>query len=97
VGKAVCGYDIIFNEEGNEVQANQQGYVVVKLPLPPGTLLNLWKDNTRFRTGYLEQFPGYYFSGDGGYKDEAIFISLEESMMLSMLQDIGFQRLRWKK
>jgi acyl-coenzyme A synthetase/AMP-(fatty) acid ligase len=29
VGKAVCGYDIkIFNEEGNEVQANQQ-YVVV--------------------------------------------------------------------
>jgi acyl-coenzyme A synthetase/AMP-(fatty) acid ligase len=32
VGKAVCGYDIkIFNEEGNEVQANQQGYVVVKL------------------------------------------------------------------
>jgi propionyl-CoA synthetase len=30
VGKAVCGYDIkIFNEEGNEVQANQQGYVVV--------------------------------------------------------------------
>jgi propionyl-CoA synthetase len=68
-------YDIkIFNEEGNEVQANQQGYVVVKLPLPPGTLLNLWKDNTRFRTGYLEQFPGYYFSGDGGYKDEDDYI-----------------------
>jgi hypothetical protein len=21
-----------------------------KTPLPPGTLLNLWKDNTRFRT-----------------------------------------------
>jgi propionyl-CoA synthetase len=52
-----------------EMQANQQGYVVV----PPGTL-NLWKDNTRFRTGYLEQFPGYYFSGDGGYKDEDDYI-----------------------
>jgi propionyl-CoA synthetase len=37
-------------------------------------LLNLWKDNTRFRTGYLEQFPGYYFSGDGGYKDEDDYI-----------------------
>jgi propionyl-CoA synthetase len=36
-------------------------------------LLNLWKDNTRFRTG-LEQFPGYYFSGDGGYKDEDDYI-----------------------
>jgi acyl-coenzyme A synthetase/AMP-(fatty) acid ligase len=60
-------------------------------------LLNLWKDNTRFRTGYLEQFPGYYFSGDGGYKDEDDYIYItEESMMLSMLQDIGFQRLRMK-
>lgn len=75
VGKAVCGYDIkIFDEEGNEVQANQQGYVVVKLPLPPGTLLDLWNDNLRFKAGYLEQFPGYYFSGDGGYKDEDDYI-----------------------
>jgi propionyl-CoA synthetase len=32
------------------------------------------EDNTRFRTGYLEQFPGYYFSGDGGYKDEDDYI-----------------------
>jgi hypothetical protein len=24
-------------------------------------LLNLWKDNTRFRTGYLEQFPLLFF------------------------------------
>jgi propionyl-CoA synthetase len=75
VGKAVCGYDIkIFDEEGNEVQANQQGYVVIKLPLPPGTLLDLWKDNPRFKAGYLEQYPGYYFSGDGGYKDEEDYI-----------------------
>jgi propionyl-CoA synthetase len=75
VGKAVCGYDIkIFDEEGNEAQANQQGYVVVKLPLPPGTLLDLWKDNSRFNSGYLEQYPGYYFSGDGGYKDDDDYI-----------------------
>jgi propionyl-CoA synthetase len=26
VGKAVCGYDIKIFNEGNEVQANQQGY-----------------------------------------------------------------------
>jgi propionyl-CoA synthetase len=75
VGKAVCGYDIkIFDEGGNEVQANQQGYVVVKLPLPPGTLLELWNDHPRFKAGYLVQFPGYYFSGDGGYKDEDDYI-----------------------
>jgi propionyl-CoA synthetase len=61
-------------------------------------LLNLWKDNTRFRTGYLEQFPGYYFSGDGGYKDEDDYIYITGRVDdVSMLQDIGFQRLRWKK
>ncbi|APY07225.1 propionyl-CoA synthetase [Winogradskyella sp. J14-2] len=67
----VCGYDIqILNEEGKEVAAGVEGYVAVKLPLPPGTLLNLWENPDRFKNGYLNKFPGYYFSGDGGYKDE---------------------------
>ncbi|MDY2586724.1 acetate--CoA ligase [Winogradskyella aquimaris] len=67
----VCGYDIqILNEEGKEVAAGVEGYVAAKLPLPPGTLLNLWGNPQRFKSGYLDKFPGYYFSGDGGYKDE---------------------------
>lgn len=67
----VCGYDIqILNEEGREVSAGVEGYVAVKLPLPPGCLLNLWGNPERFKNGYLSKFPGYYFSGDGGYKDE---------------------------
>ncbi|WP_405572240.1 acetate--CoA ligase [Winogradskyella sp. Asnod2-B02-A] len=70
-GFPVCGYDIqILNEEGEEVEAGVEGYVTVKLPLPPGTLSNLWGDPDRFEFGYLNRFPGYYFSGDGGYKDE---------------------------
>ena len=70
-GLPVCGYDIqILNEEGEEVEAGVEGYVTVKLPLPPGTLSNLWGNPARFKFGYLERFPGYYFSGDGGYKDE---------------------------
>jgi propionyl-CoA synthetase len=74
-GKAVAGYDIkIFNENGEEVQANEEGYVVIKLPLPPGTMLDLWNDNERFKAGYLTKFPGYYFSGDGGFKDEEDYI-----------------------
>lgn len=69
-GKAVTGYDIrIFGEDGQELGPNEEGYVVIKLPLPPGTLLDLWKDNERFKAGYLNKFPGYYFSGDGGFKD----------------------------
>jgi len=70
-GKAVPGYDIeILNDEGEKLGANQEGYVVVKLPLPPGTLLDIWNNNKRFKEGYLSKFPGYYFSGDGGYTDE---------------------------
>ncbi|WP_339839525.1 acetate--CoA ligase [uncultured Flavobacterium sp.] len=74
-GKAVSGYDIrIFNEVGEELGPNEEGYVVIKLPLPPGTLLDLWKDNERFKAGYLNKFPGYYFSGDGGYIDDDNYI-----------------------
>lgn len=74
-GKSVCGYDIqIFSENGEELPAGEEGYVVIKLPLPPGTLMDLWKDNERFKAGYLNKFPGYYFSGDGGYKDEDGYI-----------------------
>lgn len=74
-GKAVAGYDIrIFGENGQELGPNEEGYVVIKLPLPPGTLLDLWKDNERFKAGYLNKFPGYYFSGDGGFKDAEDYI-----------------------
>lgn len=74
-GKAVTGYNIqIFNEEGEELAANEEGYVVIKLPLPPGTMMDLWNENARFKEGYLEKFPGYYFSGDGGFKDKDGYI-----------------------
>jgi propionyl-CoA synthetase len=67
----VCGYDIqILNDNGKKVADDVEGFVAVKLPLPPGCLLNLWENPERFKNGYLNRFPGYYFSGDGGYKDE---------------------------
>ena len=67
----VCGYDLrVLDEQGHEVGPNQEGYVVVKLPLPPACLRTVWENETRFYKGYLERFPGYYFTGDGGYKDE---------------------------
>jgi propionyl-CoA synthetase len=57
-----------------QAKAKRRGYVV--LQLPPGSLLDLWQDNPRFKAGYLNKFPGYYFSGDGGYKDEEDYILL---------------------
>ncbi len=70
-GFPVCGYDIqIIGEDGNACGTNEEGYVLVQLPLPPGCLLDVWNNTERFVSGYLEKFPGYYFSGDGGYQDE---------------------------
>lgn len=67
----VCGYDIqILSDEGNVVDAGTEGFVAVKLPLPPGNLMNIWGNPERFQAGYFERFPGYYFSGDGGYRDK---------------------------
>ena len=70
-GKPVPGYDIqILNPEGSEVPAGTEGAVAIRLPLPPGCLPNLWQDTERFISSYLARFPGYYTSGDGGYKDK---------------------------
>lgn len=70
-GKPIPGYDIkIFSEEGYELDAHKEGYLVIKLPLGPGALSGIWNDPERFKFGYLSRFPGYYFSGDGAIQDE---------------------------
>lgn len=70
-GFPVCGYDIrIVDEQGNECGYNEEGNILVKLPLPPGCLPSLWNNEIRFRKSYLERFPGYYLTGDGGYRSE---------------------------
>jgi propionyl-CoA synthetase len=45
------------------------GALVVKLPLPPGALPTLWRDDERFVSSYLSRYPGFYLSGDGGHVD----------------------------
>ncbi len=70
-GLPVCGYDIqILSEDGEILPPGKEGYVTVKLPLPPGCLPGLWKNEERFVAGYLSHFKGYYQTGDGGYRDE---------------------------
>jgi propionyl-CoA synthetase len=67
----VPGFNVqILDEAGQPVKANEQGYIALKLPLPPGCLTTIWGNDARFVDGYLATFPGYYASGDGGYIDE---------------------------
>ncbi|PYG33381.1 propionate-CoA ligase PrpE [Pelagimonas varians] len=69
--KPLPGYDVrILDEGGNPVAPNEMGAIAIKLPLPPGTLPNLWNAEERFKKSYLEHFPGYYETGDAGMIDE---------------------------
>lgn len=70
-GLPVCGYELhILSDEGDELEKGKEGYIAVKLPLPPGCLPTLWNNDDRFVAGYLQHFPGYYQTGDGGYLDQ---------------------------
>ncbi len=69
--KPVPGYVVeIVDEAGAALPANREGAVVIRLPLPPGTLPTLWRDDARYVQTYLSRYPGYYLTGDGGYIDE---------------------------
>jgi propionyl-CoA synthetase len=69
--KPVPGWVVeILDEEGRALPPNQEGAVVLKLPLPPGALPTLWNADDRYHATYLERYPGYYLTGDGGYIDE---------------------------
>jgi propionyl-CoA synthetase len=64
------GYDVrILDVGGAEMEADQTGEIAVRLPLPPGCLPTLWGDDERFVSSYLSQHPGFYTTGDGGYRD----------------------------
>lgn len=65
------GYNVqILDENGNQLSSNTQGNIAIKLPLPPSCLTTIWEDMPRFKAGYLETYPGFYVSGDGGYLDD---------------------------
>ncbi|CUH81283.1 Acetyl-coenzyme A synthetase [Tritonibacter multivorans] len=64
------GYQVeILDDAGHPVGPDTLGAIAVKLPLPPGTLPNLWNAEARFKKSYLNTFPGYYETGDAGMKD----------------------------
>lgn len=68
--KALPGYDVlVVDEECKEVPRGTEGNIVCRLPLPPGTLTTLWRNDERYVKSYMTKFPGYYDTSDGGYID----------------------------
>ena len=73
--KAIPGYDIrVLDGDGEPVSAMEAGNICIKLPLPPGVAWSIWNNNDRFVSSYLTAFPGYYHTGDGGFKDEDNYV-----------------------
>jgi len=70
-GKCVPGFDVVvLDEAGDTLPAGEMGALAIRLPLPPGTLPSLWKNDQGFIDKYLSHYPGFYNAGDAGYIDE---------------------------
>jgi propionyl-CoA synthetase len=67
----VPGWDVrVLGPSGSAAMPGAEGAICIKLPLPPGALTTLWRDDNRFVSSYLSAFDGYYLTGDGGYLDD---------------------------
>ena len=74
---AVPGYDVqVLDDAGAPVAAGTIGNIVIKLPLPPGTLPTLWHNDAGYREAYLSRYPGYYLTGDAGFVDADGYLSI---------------------
>ena len=73
--KPTPGFKVeILDPSGNQVEAGEQGSVVIKRPLPPSCLPTVWGNHTRFEESYLNPYPGYYLTGDGGFIDHEGYV-----------------------
>jgi propionyl-CoA synthetase len=66
----VPGFDLqVLDNDGKPCAADAIGNIVIRLPLPPGTLPTMWQNDQGYRDRYLKRYPGYYLTGDAGYRD----------------------------
>ncbi|EAL70535.1 hypothetical protein DDB_G0273229 [Dictyostelium discoideum AX4] len=65
----------ILSEEGEVLNSNEIGLVAFKLPMPPSFTITFYKNDEKFKQLFT-RFPGYYDSGDLGYKDQRGFYTI---------------------
>ncbi|MEX2501677.1 MAG: acetate--CoA ligase [Trueperaceae bacterium] len=58
----------VVDVEGNEVPADEGGYLIVKRPWP-SMLRTVYGDDDRYKNTYWSEIPHAYFAGDGARKD----------------------------
>ena len=71
------GYEVhVVDEAAKPLPAGTMGSIVIKLPLPPGCLPTLYRQDERMRESYLKEFPGYYKTADAGFIDEDGYLTI---------------------
>jgi propionyl-CoA synthetase len=71
------GYDVhVVDEAAKPVPPKTMGSIVLKLPLPPGCLPTLYRQDERMRESYLREFPGFYKTADAGFVDEDGYLTI---------------------
>lgn len=71
----VPGYKVeVVDSKGRPVEANEEGNIVIRLPMPPGTLAGLWGRPDGYEKSYLTAFDGFYTTGDSGFLDEEGYV-----------------------
>lgn len=69
--KAVPGWGLdVLDEVHEPCPPGKVGALVVRLPLPPGTLLTLWNADQRCFDAYYAEYPHFYKTADAGFIDE---------------------------
>ncbi|MSS45737.1 acetate--CoA ligase [Cutibacterium sp. WCA-380-WT-3A] len=73
-GRPVFGQEAaVVDEDGNELPAGKEGFLVLKNPWP-AMMRTLYKDPDRYLKTYWEKYPGVYLTGDSARIDEDGYI-----------------------
>jgi len=69
-GRACPGYDVqALDDGGAPLPRGTVGNLAIRLPMPPGCAPTLWQNAAGFQAAYLDDFPGWYRTGDAGQVD----------------------------
>ena len=61
---------VLFDEHGNEFdENNKNGILGIKYPWP-SIARTIYGDHERYKNVYFSAYPGYYFPGDGAFRDD---------------------------
>jgi propionyl-CoA synthetase len=73
--RPVPGWDLrVLDSDGHPVPAGTIGAITAKLPMPPGCFPTLWNAEQRYLESYMNNFPGYYETGDAGMIDDKGYV-----------------------